>query len=166
MEGTLMADIHYYRILKTNKGAVFGEMTVAGESFVAVENRSKAGYDSIPAGIYNLKKDTKHSDSGEEVPCLRFIEIPGRKGKGNPFLIHRAKNDKWSTLAGCIAPGLSVSSKDEAFKVQESVKAMDMILKLLGDSRKVFTISIQNHAPGDKWTKEEFIGRRHNRLRT
>ena len=165
-----MADIHYYRILKTKEGAVFGEMSVRGVAFAAVENRSK-GYDSLPSGTYQIQKDYKKSGEQEpqkkvpKVPCLRFIEVPGRKGVGSPFLIHRAKNDRWSTLAGCIAPGMDVRDARGTMNILDSEKAMGKILELLGEG-KVFTISIDNDAPGDKWKKDEFIQRRQKRQRT
>src|SRR5687767_13694423 len=110
-----MADLEYYRILKSKQRAVWGEITVKGVTFAAVENRTKK-YDSLPAGVYRVQMDLKEkSDSdGKEVNCLRFIQVRGRDGKNNPFLIHRAWHNDWTTLKGCIAPGncLAPTTKD------------------------------------------------------
>lgn len=163
-----MADIHYYRILRTHQGGVCGEMTVKSETFFAMENLSDSRYDSIPPGIYRLKMDKLGDrEKGQKGPCLRFIEIKGRDGKGYPFLIHRAKKNNWKTLTGCIAPGM------EAFHpkgnqlhtgLTDSIKAMDRIMDLLGwfTVGNIRTISIENCAPGQKdiWTREQFIDRR------
>lgn len=168
-----MADITYYRILKSSDGAVWGEMTVSGEHFVGVENRSNTdprnpykGYDSVPAGTYQLQMGQKNNDP--DVRCLRFVEIPGRKGSGNPFLIHRAKNDAWrgGSLAGCIAPGMAFGGAKTG-QLNESEKAMNRIFELLGYvPGKMVTIQIANNAPGDSWTKDEFIERRSKSLPT
>jgi hypothetical protein len=164
-----MSDILYYRILRTPEGGVCGEMTVAGVAFFAMENlRQGSGYDSIPPGVYQLKMvKLGERDQGKKGPCLQFSEIPGRKGVGNPFLIHRAYKDNWKTLEGCIAPGMGAShpaGNQLNTRLSESEKAMDRILELLGgfEEGKVLSITIENAAPGqkDRWTREEFINRR------
>jgi hypothetical protein len=162
-----MADIHYYRILRTHQGGVCGEMTVKGESFFAMESlRPGKGYDSIPPGIYKLKMvNLGDREKGKKGPCLRFIEIPGREeNSGYPFLIHRARNDNWKTLAGCIAPGMKAfhpKRNQLNTNLNDSIKAMDRILELLGGFKpgNIYTILIENAAPGQKdtWTRDQFI---------
>jgi hypothetical protein len=161
------ASIHYFRVLRTPENAVWGELTVNGVTFVAVENRSVSSYNSVPAGVYQLKMDTKNS--GTPCKCLRFTEVPGRKGgAARPFLIHRAYGDNWTDLAGCIAPGMAVQGGAKGMQLTQSEAAMDKLFELLGGYEKDKTcyIHIDNHAPGDKWTREEFIERRSKRLST
>lgn len=166
-----MADIHYYRMLRTPQGGVCGEMTVKGETFFAMENLAvDAKYDSIPKGLYQIKMvKLGDRDKGKKGECFRFTEIKGRKGAGNPFLIHRAKNNNWKTLAGCIAPGMGAVHKGKNqmnTQLTESVKAMNRIMELLGGFKEgnIFTILIETDAPGqtDTWTREQFINRRKN----
>ena len=163
-----VADLHYYRILRTHQGGVCGELTVAGSSFFAMENLAKDGYDSIPPGIYQIKMvKLGERSKGKKGPSFRFTEIMGRKGKGRPFLIHRAYKDNWRTLEGCIAPGLdAIHPKRNPLntKMTGSIQAMDKIFELLGgfEIGRVCYISIDNAAPGQKdtWTKDQFIYRR------
>jgi hypothetical protein len=159
----MMVDIEYVRILRFG-GAVWGEMRVKDHVFVGVENRSKPDFDSVPAGTYQLQMGIKHTH--RHVPCLRFIEIPGRKGVGHPFLIHDAAGNNWRKLEGCIAPGMSYRGAVD--RLGESRAAMDTMLELLGGFTpgKYAYIYIYNNAPGDKWTKEDFISRRAQRLPT
>jgi hypothetical protein len=160
-----MADIQYVRVSRALDGAVWGELTVRGVTFAAVENRSVAGYDSLPGhALYNLRMDVKNNDP--TVRCLRFVDVPGRAGVGNPFLIHRAWNDNWRGLQGCIAPGMSVG---RAGAIERSDHAMNEIFRLLAGEwvkNRASTIYIENHAAGDSWNKDEFIGRRTNKQPT
>jgi hypothetical protein len=167
-----MANIRYYRIMKAADGGVWGELTVGGEYFVGVENRSNTdpanpfiGYDSVPAGTYQLEMSKKNNDP--DVQCLRFVEIPSRTGNGNPFLIHRAKHNIWrgKNLAGCIAPGFGAAGTGQLQKSDEAMKRIFELLGGYGLGKKV-TIEIANNAPGDTWTKDEFITRRSQGLPT
>ena len=170
-----MADIDYYRILRTHRNAITGEMTVAdkrpehggeSETFFAMENQT-GSYDSIPQGIYTLKMVRL----GNLGTCLRFIEIPGRDGTGRPFLIHATR--RWQNLAGCIAPGMSAQQAGRRAGVntqlRDSRAALDRIFELLGgfEAGDFVQIQIRNNAPGgDTWTKQQFISRRTRGRRT
>jgi hypothetical protein len=159
-----MADIDYYRITRTHRDAISGEITVAGESFFAMEN-ARENYASIPPGAYTLKMgETKRLGR-----IMRFIEIPGRPGSkyedSKPFLIHATR--KWQRLAGCIAPARSARqvSRHAGVNTQlvNSQDALAAIFELLGGFRqnKIVTIRIHNKAPGAKnQSKQEFISSR------
>lgn len=172
-----MADMFYYRVLRTHRNAICGEIIVmdrrpgrVGESgsFFAMENQTHE-YDAVPKGSYQLKMIHDRIRGN----CLQFVEIPGRKGKGRPFLIHATK--RWQRLKGCIAPGMAAQHATRRTGVNSQLvhsrRAMDQIIDLLGgfeaDKPKMFTISIDNNAPGgDTWTKQQFINRRKKKLET
>ena len=162
-----MAGLDYYRITRTHRDGIAGQMTVAGESFFAMEN-GKKGYDSIPAGTYKLRMD----ESKTLGRVMRFIEIPGRPGTkfqgSRPFLIHATR--KWQRLAGCIAPAGSARQVRRRAGVNtqlvDSQDAMKQIFELLGgfQRKKFVRIRIHNNAPGArKQTKQQFINSRTKR---
>jgi hypothetical protein len=133
-----------------------------GESggFFAMENQTHE-YDAVPKGTYQLKMIHR----GSRGTCLQFVEIPGRRGKHRPFLIHATT--RWQKLKGCIAPGTAAKHVARRAGVNsqliDSRKAMDQIFELLDgfEENKMLTISIDNNPPGgDTWRKQQFINRR------
>ena len=126
------------------------------QEYPTVENRrspgQKTSYDFVHKGEYTLEMSYKNS--GLTIPCLRFMD-PFIRG----FLIHRASSDDWTTLEGCIAPGMS---SDGSSEIRGSKDAMYEILELLGgfEEGKRVTLRVENNGPEEEGTREEWLRER------
>ncbi len=147
-----MADIIFTRTGKTNKnGSIPGKLTIGSETWETIE-RGKA-YTFVRKGEYTLKMTWK--TSGRKVKRLMFDHNYIRT-----HLIHDAKDDKHTTLSGCIAPGKTCDEDG----IAESEKAMEEIWVALGGFKegKTCTIEVQNNIDNE-WrndTKEAWLQRR------
>jgi hypothetical protein len=134
-----------------NENYVLGTLTYGDQKWFTIENRTiKKPGDcvSVREGTYTLKMD--HKNQGEPIECLRFYH-PGMR----TLLIHRAKDNNYHHLSGCIAPGMSVNAKG----IQDSEKAMAELLKALGEFHqgRHFQIVVENNAPGVQGDKDEWL---------
>ena len=79
-----MADIDYYRILRTQRNAICGEMFVKGKtenittSHFAMENQTQS-FDALPPGISDLKMIVYRKRK-----ALLFTEVCGRPDPKKP----------------------------------------------------------------------------------
>ncbi len=146
-----MADMTFKRTGVLNKnGSVMGELTIGNKTWPTMERGS--GYSYVRKGLYKVSMTTK--TSGRAVKCLCFDESRAI----STHLIHDAKDDLHSQLAGCIAPGLTKDLEG----VNDSEDAMAEVLAALGGYKqwKRCTIDVQNNMNGSTETKEEWIARR------
>ena len=145
-----MADITFKRTGITNKnGSVMGQLTIGTKTWPTMERGD--GHTFVRKGEYKISMTMK--TSGRNIKCLCFDESKAIWS----HLIHDAKDDLHTELAGCIAPGLS---KDEG-GVNDGTEAMAEIFTALGGYKqwKRVTIDVQNNIIGDE-TKDEWIARR------
>lgn len=131
--------IVYRRTDGANKELIaFGELTIGNKTWPTAEN---ARYpDSWPRkGKYILKIDKKNE--GRQVNALRFWHDYISR-----VLIHDAKNDKPSTLSGCIAPAQSRNGDT----ITGSAAAMEEVWQALGGYApgKYIPITIENNIWG------------------
>ena len=148
-----MSDITFKRTGTANaNGSIPGTLTIGAKSWPTIE-RGRA-YTFVRKGDYELLMCYKVS--GRRVKCLCFHDDPSIA----THLIHDAKDDLHTQLAGCIAPGLTSS----ATGIQDSAKAMEQVFTALGGFKEwnKVTITVENNIHGTE-TKEEWIARRKKR---
>lgn len=146
-----MADMTFKRTgTLNNNGSVMGELTIGNKTWPTMERGT--GHSYVRKGVYKVSMTVK--TSGREVKCLCFDESRAIW----THLIHDAKDDLHSQLAGCISPGMTKDLEG----VNDCEEAMAEVFTALGNYKqwKRCTIDVQNNMNGSPETKEEWIARR------
>ena len=144
-----MSDIVFARtgIINPNH-SVPGLLTIGNRSWPTIERGS--AYTFVRKGEYTLKMDWKVTHTN--IHCLRFDHDGIRT-----HLIHRALNDKYSNLEGCIAPGQSASEEGIAGSEAAMEEVFEALGKFIQGVKK--TITVTNNIIGDE-TGADWMKRR------
>jgi hypothetical protein len=112
----------------------WGELSYRDARFATMELpwKNNAPYHScIPAGLYRVRLGVfSRGDGGNGYPDLEFVDVPGRS------LIEMHAAEKPSDLWGCIAIGRFIQFESDTWRIAESRRALEKLLRLLGENLK------------------------------